>query len=462
MANSILSHPRIIIKFKDPLNLPYRDNRELQAYFKKSNLISWNQLVQQFPGIKIVRLFASSGSDQIVKHVKKIVERSRPEDRAQYKAPNFLTYCAIDCPDGIDTKKLVSLLLGNEAVDNAYIESEVVPPAMTSVKKANPMIGRQRYLDAAPTGVDAKFAWTVKGGRGEGRVQLIDIEPGWFLKHEDLKGAGVKLVSGSANNADGFEHGIGVLGILLMQDNKLGGVGITPRAKVKLISQMSRQGHNVINDAIMKAIHTLHFGDILLLEAQVKEDDPTGRLWPVETQPVTFDVIELATTKGIIVIEPAGNGSLFSGIGHTLDGFTNRKNQRILDRNSPDFRDSGAIVVAAATNSKQPLKRTSSNFGNRVDCFASGANLFTASKDPLNPYTRRFNATSGAAAIIAGVAMAVQNIVEASHKSRLGPKQMRAILSNKANGVSSRDPIGVMPDLKKIIKNVIPALPART
>jgi hypothetical protein len=63
--------------------------------------------------------------------------------------------------------------------------------------------------------------------------------------------------------------------------------------------------------------------------------------------------------------------------------------------------------------------------------------------------------TSSASAIIAGAAIVVQSIVAASGKRRLSPAQMRDILSN--NGTAS-DRIGVMPDLKKIIDDVLPAL----
>jgi hypothetical protein len=51
---------------------------------------------------------------------------------------------------------------------------------------------------------------------------------------------------------------------------------------------------NVLNDAILKAIDRLKFGDILLIEAQVSDED---LIWPVETRRMTFDLIELATKR---------------------------------------------------------------------------------------------------------------------------------------------------------------------
>jgi hypothetical protein len=45
--------------------------------------------------------------------------------------------------------------------------------------------GQQGYLDAAPGGIDARYAWTVPGGTGVG-VQIIDMEGAWQFTHEDL------------------------------------------------------------------------------------------------------------------------------------------------------------------------------------------------------------------------------------------------------------------------------------
>src|SRR5262245_27259454 len=43
----------------------------------------------------------------------------------------------------------------------------------------------QGYLDPAPLGIDARYAWTIPGGRGE-NVRLVDIEYSWNLDHSDL------------------------------------------------------------------------------------------------------------------------------------------------------------------------------------------------------------------------------------------------------------------------------------
>jgi len=136
--------------------------------------------------------------------------------------------------------------------------------------------------------------------------------------------------------------------------------------------------------------------------------------------------------------------------------------KKILNRNSPDFKDSGAIMVGASSSNVPHQKIDYSNCGNRIDCYAWGEDVVTAGYFPwssgyaTNTYTDKFNGTSSATAIVAGIAIAVQSIIEANHCTRLSPKQMRDILSSDLCGTRSangrlKDKIGVMPDLKKII-----------
>jgi len=45
--------------------------------------------------------------------------------------------------------------------------------------------GTENFLDAAPTGIDARWVWTQPNGDGAG-MHFIDLEQGWLLGHEDL------------------------------------------------------------------------------------------------------------------------------------------------------------------------------------------------------------------------------------------------------------------------------------
>jgi hypothetical protein len=106
-------------------------------------------------------------------------------------------------------------------------------------------------------------------------------------------------------------------------------------------------------------------GDVLLLEAQTTYPPGTQYL-PVEVEQVVYDAIRAATDAGIIVVEAGANGSV------DLDKFQDMNGREVLNRSSRDFRDSGAIMVAAA-GSRSPHGRLSfSNFGSRIDCYAWG------------------------------------------------------------------------------------------
>jgi hypothetical protein len=200
------------------------------------------------------------------------------------------------------------------------------------------------------------------------------------------------------------------------------------------------------------------------LESQVFDSPLNCNACPVEVQPAIFETIRLATASGIIVIEPAGNGNLYSKRGNNLDRVEVNKKQ-ILNPDNLDFRDSGAIIVGAASATTPHMKIGSSNYGNRINCYAWGEKVTTAGSFPnssgsaKNIYTGKFNGTSAASAIIAGTTISVQSIAEANFGCRLSPIQMRSMLSDDLYGTSSvngrfKDKIGVMPDLKKIIDRV--------
>ncbi len=445
--------PRIVIKFLDSLNLQRSEVSEAGYLFPVNEIIAWEFLFQQFPGICIKKLFTSVEPERITGWVRK----ARYLDPA-FQPPDFQNYFAIDCPHGIQLDALLNRILTFSSVEQAYMEyGPNFPPNSNSWKY---MVGmNQGYLNAAPDGIDAKYAWHFSGGDGKGKVRFIDLEKGWILHHEAVN---VGLLPDTGMNHGSYtDHGAGVLGIIMMQQNEMGGIGITPKAQGYIMSQWRPDGSHNTADAVMASIAHLHFGDILLLEAQTADSTENKNLWPVEIRPAIFSTIRLATALGIIVIEAGGNGNLQLNMGNDLDEFESA-GKKILNPTSADFRDSGAILVAASSHFAPHTRMPYSNYGNRFNCYACGEGVLTAgncqgsSEDETHCYTLRFGGTSCASAIIAGAAIAVQSLMEANYYCRLSPVQMRQILSDDAYGSSSMDgrhtdKIGVMPDLKKII-----------
>jgi hypothetical protein len=447
---------RIVIKFHDDIHLPDLRDIEIKDYFLKSHILSQN-LLKQFPSIHLEKLFTTLKPEKIAG----IVEKARKQ-KPSFRPNEFLNYYVVLCPAEVDAVDVLKVLTGCKKINHAYLETgSASPPFSPSCQ--NPLSKNQGYLKAAPCGIDAAYAWQFDGGDGDGKINFIDIEQGWIPGHEDID---YNTYPDTGINKKAFEdHGSAVLGIIMMRDNKKGGIGITPYGQGNIVSQWRPCGSFNTADAIMTAISHLAWGDILLLQSQ-GFDSPGGfNAWPAEIQRAVFDVIQLATASGISVIEPAGNGNLYSQAGNDLDRFLSKR-KRILNPQSGGFRDSGAIIVAAATSLPPHRKIGCSNYGNRVDCYAWGENVVTAGNYPassgkaVNPYTTCFGGTSAASAIVAGAAVAVQSIAEANLGFRLSPEKIRNVLSNNALGTTSangrsNDKIGVMPDLKKVIDKIL-------
>lgn len=241
-----------------------------------------------------------------------------------------------------------------------------------------------------------------------------------------------------------------------MADNTIGGVGIAPSSQGHVVGvQRTVGGAPVENqaEAILEAVSFLQPGDVILLEMQA--GDSQQRLWPIEILDLQFDAIRTATAAGMIVIEPAANG------GVDIDQPVLREGDSVpralLNRNSPDFRDSGAIVVGAGSSALPRTRLSFSDYGSRVDVHAWGENIRTTSvKTDDWSYADiydDFSGTSGAAPIVAGAALSIQGMVYANRGTKLTPAQMRQLIA--VGGTPTANPgtdrIGVQPNLRALI-----------
>jgi len=406
------------------------------------------------PGCGLQSLYRKFTSGDIAEMVK----RALSSDPA-YRDPKLLTYFRLNCPGGGSLEPIVEKLRSMKDIEHAYIAPAVVDTTVNFDR--NPRTPYQGYLEPAPRGVDAKYASLVEGGDGKGQ-EFIDLEQGWTLEHEDLVEHGAQLLYGEIVDAS-RPHGTRVLGVICAVDNAKGGVGIVPHlGSVNVVSHTGDAAN--IAEAITFAAERLSrngIGGVLLLETSLRWSD--NWILPVETDPAIFAAIELAVGQGVVVIEAAGNG------GRPLDERPDLNGKMILNRNSEDFRDSGAIMVGSALRTGEPriwTRALDSNFGSRIDCFASGDSVDTTDSGAVNggtttDYTHAFNGTSSAAAIIAGTALSVQGMAQASRGARLTPEELRQILSDRTPGTPERpantptaapqtDLVGVMPNLKAI------------
>ena len=314
---------------------------------------------------------------------------------------------------------------------------------------------RQGYLNPAPTGIDAKYAWTLPGGKGNA-VTIIDIEQQWDIGHEELRAPVWSRGRDFDSHGNGSgDHGTAVLGEMLAQHNGFGIDGICPQAAYG-VSEIAADGDYLlaVSDAIDAAAARLKKGDIVLIEqhvfgTKIKAKDtcnPTQFGYvPVEYYQECFDAIRRATAKGIIVVEAGGNGEA-----NLDDGVY----QRLFDRSR---RDSRAIMVGADEGGNG-IPACWTNYGTRIDFFGWGQNIVSSGYGDLpsmpsnlhQKYTSFFSGTSGASPIIVGVIACMQGIRKNLKLPVLTDSQIRSIITGTPSAAGSKK-IGIMPDLKASI-----------
>jgi hypothetical protein len=347
------------------------------------------------------------------------------------------------------------------------------PPAPTGTFTA-----RQKYLDKAPGGIDARFAWTRPGGRGAG-VNVIDVEGEWNFAHEDLIVNQGGMIGGSgANSLDWRNHGTAVVGEIGADLNGFGCTGIAPDARVRAISVFGTTGGSAA--AISQAADALAPGDIILIELHfpgprfdfLDRNDQLGYI-AAEWWPDNLAAIVYATTvRGVIVVEAAGNGA------ENLDdpiydvparGFpASWKNP--FRKSNPQ---SGAIIVGAgapppgthgtSTWGADRSRLDFSNYGARVDVQGWGREVTTTGYGELSGagasenrwYTDIFSGTSSASPIIVGALSCLQGALAAAGKPLLTPAAAQALVQSTGspqqagpNGPATQR-IGNRPDLRQ-------------
>lgn len=424
---------RVVVKFQPDVNVPYTLTASDSLLEKAGH--SWKELTDTFPGVVLTPYFSASEESMLLGFAKAGLQ-------AATLPQQFTSYFEVICQKGVDPNDVAKVIAGWSSVETAYVEDGPAPPPVSPVN--DPLNTKQGYLDAAPIGIDARWAWMESDGSGVG---FVDVEQGWTLNHEDLFDANIALISGL--NLYYHGHGTAVLGEVVGVDNRYGGIGIASRASARVISQWRNSGDYKTAHAIICAAYKMKRGDVMLLEAQTNSPK-----LPVEVDDVVFNAIKTATSQGIVIVEAGANG------GVDLNAYRDLKGKCIFNRESSDFRDSGAIVVGAASSTLPHRRLSFSNFGNRIDCYAWGENIATCGDGWQGTnrlkYTWTFGGTSGSSPIVAGAALLLQSWRVRHELQPYSPDTIRTLLSNPTlntrSGRPEDDRIGVMPNLKAIIE----------
>ena len=325
----------------------------------------------------------------------------------------------------------------------------------------------QGYLKpASEFGIDAEYAWTIPGGTGK-NVTITDIEYAtWNLDHEDLKGTRICFAQNGSGLPFDFtdDHGSGVIGVMVSNDNGFGMKGIVHDASLLVINHANSEQSfaAAIASALEEAMSRLNPGDVVLIEANTD-----GQNGVVEHERPVYDVIVKAVAAGLIVLETAGNG------GANLD-------------DAPSFGDSGAIFVGGGTSAKNmtPLAPMNLNYGSRIDLQGWGQNVASLGRGRLTgdhtaacnnladpgersnedapdcsdiAYRDNFSGTSSAGPVVASAAAVISSIAQ-ERGYLLTSKEVRELLKKTGTpqgGSTSRN-IGPLPNLRAAIEQMQP------
>ncbi len=448
---------QIIIKFKGETGV-------------QANAAGLTSLQQALPNLALKPLFPQA-------------EQVLPETRVSALAksgsyaPGLDRYVVADLGQDVtfeDAQKTLETIQLDPSVELAYMEPVYLPASPLLVPPGD-LTGSQGYLENSGNGIHARYAWTLPGGKGE-KIQLIDIDAGWQIGHEDLNISANSIIEGgNSSDQQWISHGTSVLGVVAARLNEFGVTGIAPSTYLQMINTISVLPAQAIIDATLN----LNVGDILLIPTQMlgprKEGhvlppdcDPAGfESVPIEYAQANYDAIYAATLKGIIVVEAAGNGAV--NLDNSLYGSAfNRSN-----------RNSGAILVGAGDSvTREPI--CNANYGKQIDVQGWGNNVATTGIDPItglgdlyqgedadgNPdpneaYTATFGGSSAAAAMVAGAAASLQGVAT-NRGYILSPSQVRSILRSTGTaqgGDATAQQIGPLPNLeeafnKKLTKGV--------
>ena len=445
--------------------------------FHINNVLKTRPSLLRTGAVKVERLFSRSEAALDA-------DRKKGMARTGEELADLNLYYVISFDSSVDSAEAIELansLLKLGVVETTYFEPT---PHLNAVDISPPTPGfehLQNHLDRAYdgksvdpqsglfyNGIDARFAWTIPGGRGAG-MKFIDIEYGWDTNHEDLN---MPTIARDPDTRD-LWHGTAVLGLINAQPNGYGMTGIASDAKYGLVNVASGNAGPAVDNlalAINRAAGLAAPGDVILIEVGIDFDYRaagcsysyyTGvTTVPAEHYQAVFDAIKVATANGIIVVETASNGSA------NLDDpcFGKRYNRT--------FRDSGAIMVGASA--KGSLQRVlTSSYGSRIDVQAQGNEVATTVSTAnfnnlfaLNPpdekqqYTSLFSGTSSAGAIVTGAILSIQGIQKARNGRTFTPAQMRTLLTTHGTNPDAFaeysqggiNGIGPMPNLRRTIE----------
>ena len=397
--------------------------------------------------------------------------RAEGQARTGEQLPDLNNYLRLELPPGMDVPTALARFGALPDVEwvgpipkpvaSAEVPNLVHPGGITGDVAADRY---QQYLDPAPVGIDARWAWYGVNGTGAG-VRICDLEKNLNRYHGDL--GTVKVLNPGPDPANDDNHGTAVLGILAGENNGFGVTGIAYDASLYFAATTSTQGFS-LESAITRCAANLQAGDIIVIEAQTigpNTKPAEDRAWsseglvPVEWYKPAYDAIKSATAAGRIVVEAGANGA------EDLDSADYQTGNGGHYPFKPE-NDSGAILVGAGNSpysgGTDRAPSWFSNTGATVDVQGWGDGIVTTGYGDLHPgdadpddkdlwYKESFGGTSGATPIVAGAAAVLQSEFRAVNGRSATAAELRTLLRATGTPQAGSGNIGPLPNLKAAI-----------
>lgn len=294
-------------------------------------------------------------------------------------------------------------------------------------------------------GINMEYAWSL-GVTGAG-IRIADMEFAFNKNHEDLVGTRCQYLGELPSDGLDKEHGTATLGVLMAQKNTFGITGMVHGVDAcYFITEMKYTRAA----GIALGLQQLRRGDVFLYEMQTSS--ASNELVPADYNQAVWDITKTATDSGIIVVAAAGNGNANLD-GSSYDSYRARG-------------DNGAIIVGSGV----PQGRNrffSSTYGSPVHVQGWGKFVVALGYGSLYDggvnarYTKNFNGTSAASAVVTCAVVAIQSWYKASNGTVLAPRAMRELLINtgipQGQGTGSGEDtghIGPLPNIKAAIESL--------
>jgi serine protease len=377
-----------------------------------------------------------------------VLDRLRKDGQANSTRPlpDLNNYFRLHLPPGLTAARAKEMIQRYASVEAAYFVPKPVAPPTAPDFSGSPAPTYQDYLDAAPSGIDARNAWT-RGYNGAG-VKVCDVEYWVNFNHQDLPP--ISIVGRFPIDPWNDDHGTGVWGEIASKNDGTGTKGIAYGVSGYFAGASTDIGYSVARP-LMECGAALSAGDVVLIEQQMNGPYGDPYYVPMEWSKPVYDAILTLVANGIVVVETTGNG------GENLDdpaySVNNDNHWPFLIEN-----DSGALLVTGGQSPHSATPRSYhwwSNYGATVDLQGWGDAIVTTGAGSLysaegkNVYYRGdFGGSSGAGPIVTGAVAVLQHAHKLLYGTPAPPALIKQLLVSTGTAQAGVRHLGPLPNLK--------------